>query len=414
MEHVAFSCDPRLKDLALEGFRKPAPETFPSEPILAALRRAGTEIWLDTGDLAAAEPLWRAEMTALTTNNTLANQVVQSGVLDDAIRSTVAELRSASPSATREELVMQVGFVINCKIALRLIERFDCMVSVELHPSVAHDIEATVHLGRLYYSVMPDRFIIKVPLSPEGLLGTRRLRAEGVPVNHTIAFSARQNYLMALVARPNYTNVFLGRLNAVVEDNGLGGGRNVGEKATLASQRALLRLRREGLAPDTRQIAASMRNAQQIADLAGVDVQTIPPKAIEGFYALGLDPAAIRSRVDEDPQVDIPRPEDLRYISTAWEIDDRLDEFARKVGTHEGVLDMKGPELVEAARDAGLGDLFYPFSEDEQREIREHGKIPDLARWRDRVALDDLMTQCALQSFAADQQALDDRIASFL
>jgi len=414
MKDAAFSCTPALKDIALEGFSRPQPRSFDRHPAIAALRDIGTEVWLDTGDLAAAEPLWRAEMTALTTNNTLANQVVQSGVLDDAIRATVGELRSASPSASDEELVMQVGFVINCRIALRLIERFNCLVSVELHPSVAHDIEATVHLARLYYAVMPEHFIIKVPLSPEGLIATRRLRAEGVPVNHTIAFSARQNYLIALVGRPNYGNVFLGRLNSVVEENGLGEGRNVGEKATLASQRALLRLREERPTYQTRQIAASMRNPQQIVDLAGVDVHTIPPKAVEGFYEMGVDPAALKTRVNEDPQVHIPDPDDLAYVSTLWEIDAEFEQFAKEFAAREDIEKLSGEDLVEAARQAGVDDLFYDFSEEEAREIREHGKIPDLSRWRDRMALDDLMTQCALQSFTADQQALDERIASFL
>lgn len=414
MKDAAFSCTPALKDIALEGFSRPQPRSFDHHPALEALRDIGTEVWVDSGDLLAVEPLWRAEFSAVTTNNTLANQVVQSGVLDDAIKKTVAELRSAEPSATNEELIMQVGFVINCKIALRLVERLDSSVSVELHPSVAHDIEATVHLARLYHAVMPEHFIIKIPLSPEGLIATRRLRAEGVPVNHTIAFSARQNYLIALVGRPNYGNVFLGRLNSVVEENGIGEGRNVGEKATLASQRALLRLREERPTYQTRQIAASIRSCQQVVDLAGVDVHTIPPKAIEAFYEMDVDPATLKSRVNEDPPVNIPDPGDLAYLSTLWEIDAAFEQFASDLAAREDIEDFTGEDLVEAARQAGVSDLFYDFSEEEVQEIREHGKIPDLSRWRDRVALDDLMTQCALQSFTVDQQALDERIASFL
>jgi len=72
---------------------------------------------------------------------------------------------------------------------------------------------------------------------------------------------------------------------------------------------------------------------------------------------------------------------------------------------------MQGKELDEIARSV---NLFHPFSDDDLKKIQEHGKIPDLSAWPESVALDDLMTQSALQSFTKDQNALDERIRSFL
>ena len=43
-------------------------------------------------------------------------------------------------------------------------------------------------------------------------------------------------------ARPKFANVFMGRNGGFVKNNGWGTGENVGEKATLASQRTLRRL----------------------------------------------------------------------------------------------------------------------------------------------------------------------------
>ena len=63
-----------------------APERYPAAPSnagLAKLKALGTQTWLDTGNLEEAAKLWKSEMTALTTNNTLANQVVQTGIMDD-------------------------------------------------------------------------------------------------------------------------------------------------------------------------------------------------------------------------------------------------------------------------------------------------------------------------------------------
>ena len=56
--------------------------TTTSNPLWKALKAVGSELWLDTGDLDAATPLYSSEFTALTTNNTLLNKEVQKGIYD--------------------------------------------------------------------------------------------------------------------------------------------------------------------------------------------------------------------------------------------------------------------------------------------------------------------------------------------
>src|SRR5205823_6410211 len=124
-----------------------------------------------------------------------------------------------------------------------------------------------------------------------------------IPINYTLGFSARQNYLATLVSKPNYCNVFLGRLNAVVADNHLGDGKYVGERVTLASQAGVKELRDADRSVPTRQIAASMRSAEQMVSLAGVDVFTIPPKAVEEFYKHGYTLDDISDRTKEQYEV---------------------------------------------------------------------------------------------------------------
>ena len=61
-----------------------------------SLRNTGTELWLDTGDMEEAEAIWSAEMSALTTNNTLLNNEIQKGIYDIFIteaKSIVRELQ---------------------------------------------------------------------------------------------------------------------------------------------------------------------------------------------------------------------------------------------------------------------------------------------------------------------------------
>jgi hypothetical protein len=74
---------------------------------------------------------------------------------------------------------------------------------------------------------------------------------------------------------------------------------------------------------------------------------------------------------------------------------------------------MTGEELEAFCRKQSI-DLFHSFSADNLKKIIDQGKIPLLKNWPEKIALDDLMTQSALQSFSKDQGALDDRIRSFL
>ena len=86
----------------------------------------------------------------------------------------------AAEGLSEDELVMEIGFVINCRIALRLVEAFKVKVSVELHPAISRDIEKSVEYGKRYFRVCPESFIIKVPLPPEGCIGISFRSVKGV------------------------------------------------------------------------------------------------------------------------------------------------------------------------------------------------------------------------------------------
>jgi transaldolase len=411
MAIVSQKLDEILHGLAFEKIEGALPRNE-SDPLLAKLKALGTEVWIDTGELEKAQEVWKDELTALTTNNTLANQVVQSGVMDQVIKDTIDKIRQEGLDLSEEEMILEVGFVINCKIALRLVQAFKVKVSVELHPAVSRSIERTLHFGRRYYKVCPEYFTVKVPLTPEGYLAVRTLRQEGVPINFTLGFSVRQNYLAARLANPDFVNVFLGRLNQVVIDHKAGTGELVGEKVTLATQRALRSARDNDKAVGSRLIAASIRNGEQVAFLAGLDVLTIPPKAMKEYQESGI--SSVVSHIDDaiEPGIDAENSLAKRFPEL-WELSDDFKGFVDNLVSQPDLDSMQGNELAKIAREQGV-NLFHPFSDDDLNKIQEHGKIPDLNAWPETVALDDLMTQSALQSFTKDQNALDERILSFL
>ncbi len=381
------------------------------------VRRTGSRLWLDTGDIEEASSLWSAEFEALTTNNTLLNKEVQKGIYDDLIREAASAIRKVASEIDERRLLLEVAFVLNGYHGLRLVEQFDAHVSVELHTDLANDLERTVSYGRRFYEICPERFYVKVPLAPAGFLAARKLGEGGVPVNFTLGFSARQNYLAALLSRPRYVNVFMGRLNSFVADGNLGDGENVGEKTTLATQREILKLREKGRT-ETHLIGASMRAGYQIASLAGIDVLTMPPKVAAQYRE--NPPGEVSSQVDKDPSVRLAEGVKLDDFNgmTLWEVPDAFKSCVEDLLKED--IDTLTPENLQAHFEAtGFGDFLPRWTDEDRRTVATDGKIPVYERWKDRlssgkIGMDSLVNISGLYSFATDQKSLDDRIRSLL
>jgi len=380
-------------------------------------RQAGSELWLDTGSITSVSRLWTDEFTALTTNNSLLNKEIQAGAYDALVPEAVKLLADAK--LTEHQRTLELAFILNAYHGLRLVEQFDAYVSVEEHTDLAHDVDAAVACAKRYHAICPQRFIVKIPLTPAGLLATRRLAAQGVPVNHTLGFSARQNYVAARLARPQFVNVFMGRLNAFVADNDLGDGRLVGERATMASQRLVRQLSQAGRTP-ARQIAASIRNGRQVRDSLGVDVLTIPPSSAEDFLHPGFEDDELIDRTGVDFQPTFAHGVDpaTARLETLWDVDEKLIACLDALEAED--LDSMGPgDLVAFFASRGCGDLLVRWSDKQIAASAAEGKIPKLHNWRAALAeksigLDSLMNLAGLLSFAADQNAMDNRVAGFL
>jgi len=194
----------KVRELVTTGFThkfgEPTHKGAPSK-IWQSVVAAGSRLWFDTGDLDEAAKVWTAEFSGLTTNNSLLNKEIQKGIYDELIRKSTAALRSADHNISERELLLETAFILNAHHALRLVQTFDAHVSVELHTDLANDVERTVSYGKRYFEICPERFYVKVPLTPAGLISARRLGEAGVPINFTLGYSARQNYLIALFSR---------------------------------------------------------------------------------------------------------------------------------------------------------------------------------------------------------------------
>lgn len=383
--------------------------TGKKDPFWEALRNTGTELWLDTGDMEEAETNWSAEMSALTTNNTLLNNEIQKGIYDVFI----SEAKSIVRDLPQEERVKEIAFILNARHGLRLAQKFGGLVSVELHTDTAHDIKAILNYGKRFHDICPEQFIVKVPLTAEGLIGARLLKDSGVKVNFTLGFSARENVLITRVARPDYVNVFLGRIGAFMINNKLGDGSGAGEMAVIASQNWVTGLSAEN--PwQTRQIAASLRSQNQLELLAGTDVFTMPPKvAAAGHKELS---GKFSSRLHENYDVSIFASAKNAHIEKFWEVDKKVLKLSERLASK---LPSTGSELFHIANDEGCEDMFPSLSKEEKVFITSDGKIPVYSRWEKKIsegkiAPDTLLTLAGLASFTLDQEMLDLRIKNII
>jgi transaldolase len=234
-----------------------------------------------------------------------------------------------------------------------------------------------------------------------------------VKINFTLEFSARENVLVTRIARPDYLNVFLGRVGAYMINNNLGDGSGAGEMAVISSQNWVTGLSAEN--PwQTKLIAASLRNYNQLELLAGTDVFTMPPKvAAEGRKELSGE---FRSRTHENYDVSIYDSAREAGIEKFWTVDQNVINLAERLAQK---VPATGSELISIAHEEGCGDMFPILSREEKNFIASDGKIPLHSRWekmiRDgKIAPDTLLTLAGLASFTTDQAMLDQRIKNII
>lgn len=394
----------KIKSFIISGVKEDLVEAKP-EAFWQGLRNVGTELWLDTGDMEEAEKNWSAEMTALTTNNTLVNNEIQKGIYD----SFISEAKEIVKSLPLKEQIVEIAFILNARHGLRLAKKFGGFVSVELHTDTAHDINSIVNYGIRYFDINPYQFIVKVPYTASGLLGAKKLRELGVKINFTLEFSARQNVMVAAISKPNYLNVFLGRIGGYIKNSGLGDGLGAGERTVISTQKWVTRLTKDNDEP-TKLIAASLRSFEQLEALAGVNVFTMPTKvAADGREKLSGD---FVSKLAETYPVDLVQGAEKYFPERLWEVTDKELELAKSLCNN---CPKDGNELIDRVHYAGCGDMFPYLSDKDLQYISEDGKIPKHERWANRIesgelAIDTLLNLAGLASFTSDQSDLDGRI----
>lgn len=126
----------------------------------------------------------------------------------------------------------------------------------------AEDADGMVKQGR-EYSKWAENIVVKIPMTHEGLRAVSRLKADGIPSNVTLIFSANQA-LLAAKAGAAMVSPFIGRLDEVGEDGMI----VVQEIIEIFANYSF----------ETEVLVASVRNPRQITEAAiiGAQIATLP------------------------------------------------------------------------------------------------------------------------------------------
>ena len=152
---------------------------------------------------------------------------------------------------------------------------------------VAADVEGMLAEGRAFAKIAPN-IVVKIPMSEAGLEAIARLRAEGIPTNCTLVFSANQG-LLAARAGAKLVSPFVGR----IDDINFDGISVVRELAEIFAIHDI----------DAEVLAASIRHPLHVtqAALAGAHIATVPFKVLQQLVHHPLtDAGIVQFRADWD------------------------------------------------------------------------------------------------------------------
>jgi transaldolase len=96
------------------------------------------------------------------------------------------------------------------EVVKEILQLVDGPVSLE---TVSRDAKGMVEEGRKL-AELGDNVVVKIPMTPEGIIAVQELESEGIPTNVTLVFSPTQA-LIAAKAGATFVSPFVGRLDDI-------------------------------------------------------------------------------------------------------------------------------------------------------------------------------------------------------
>lgn len=153
------------------------------------------------------------------------------------------------------------------EVAKEILQLVDGPVSLE---TVSRDAKGMVEEGRKL-AELGDNVVVKIPMTPEGMIAVQELESEGIPTNVTLVFSPTQA-LIAAKAGATFVSPFIGRLDDVSSD----GMKLIRDVKTIYDNYDF----------DTQIIVASVRHPMHVVEAAliGADICTMPFEVMKKLF----------------------------------------------------------------------------------------------------------------------------------
>lgn len=315
---------------------------------------AVTVLVADTGDINSIETFKPRDATTNPSLITAAAKMPEyQALVDEALadsRREVGDDHKAIVGRAIDRLAVEFG--------KRILNIIDGRVSTEVDARLSFDTEATIAKAREligYYAsedVGPERVLIKIAATWEGIRAAEKLELEGIHCNLTLLFGLHQAVACA-EAKVTLVSPFVGRiLDWYKKDTGRDSYPSAEDPGVVSVTEIYNYYKKFGY--QTEVMGASFRNLGEITELAGCDLLTIAPKFLTqlreqtGELPRKLEPEGPKS-------MSIDRIEVTKETFDAMHVADRManDKLAEGItGFSKALEDL---ESLLAARLTQLG-----------------------------------------------------------
>ncbi len=232
-----------------------------------------TTVVADTGDF---QSIQRYSPEDSTTNPSLILKAVQKETYESLLKKTVRDNKGKTTEEIMDRLLVAFGVEI-----LKIVPG---RVSTETDARLSFDTEGSIRKGReliaLYKAngISPDRVLIKIASTWEGIRAAEVLQKEGIHCNMTLMFSLPQAVACA-EAKVQLISPFVGRIYDWYKKQ-TGTDYTGSDDPGVQSVKRIYDYYRKFGYP-TEVMGASFRNTSQIIELAGCDLLTISPELLQ-------------------------------------------------------------------------------------------------------------------------------------
>ncbi|WP_066384462.1 MULTISPECIES: transaldolase [unclassified Anabaena] len=261
--------------------------------------RAMTVVVADTGDIQAIE---KFKPQDATTNPSLITAAAKMPEYQDIVDQTLLQAKKdAGAGASQSQIVTLAFDRLAVSFGLKILQIIPGRVSTEVDARLSYDTEATVTKARELIAqykaagISPERVLIKIASTWEGIKAAEILEKEGIHCNLTLLFGLHQAIACA-EAGVTLISPFVGRiLDWYKKETGRDSYPSAEDPGVLSVTTIYNYYKKFGY--KTEVMGASFRNIGEITELAGCDLLTISPallgelQATIGDLPRKLDPA---------------------------------------------------------------------------------------------------------------------------